>query len=82
MSRLTKGKVCGREAWQWDDGPIFVVDEGMENAREWAVEYGKTVQRLETLKELANLSLEKAIKEEQIEELKKHESAQSGSTDN
>ena len=54
MSRLKEVKTPeGSTGWQWDVGPVFLGDIG----RTLAVDYGKTIQRLEELEKLAALQL-------------------------
>ncbi len=61
MSKLRETNWQGIKGWQWDCGPIFVGDDG----RQWALDYGQAVQRIEELTKLAKLH------QEQVQELKR-----------
>lgn len=68
MSRLKQTKTTEEiPGWQWDDGPIFLGDDARFNA----VNYGKTVQRLEDFVDLATLQHAHEHNLREIERLKK-----------
>lgn len=66
MSRLKETKFRDIPGWQWDDGPIFVGEEG----RKRAVGYGKAVQNLEEWKAYAKLCQDQALNVQRLEQLK------------
>jgi hypothetical protein len=56
----------GHLGWQWDNGPIFVGNDG----RKWAIKCGEAVQYLKDLTDLALLQHKQANCEATIEQLK------------
>jgi hypothetical protein len=55
------------KGWQWEDGPIFLGDD----ARKWAIEYGKALLRLAALKKMSKMQHEQHWRLKQIEALKR-----------
>jgi len=66
VSRLRETEWKGIKGWQWDDGPIFVGEEG----RQYAVECGKAIQVVEEWGKYAELCQEQAVAKARLRELK------------
>jgi hypothetical protein len=56
----------GHPGWQWDDGPIFVG----ENGRKWAIKCGEAVRYLTDLADLAELLHQQANSTATLDQLR------------
>ena len=65
MSRLKETNFQGIPGWQWDAGPIFVGDDGRQNA----VGYGKAIQYVEEWERYAKLCQEQLSITKRLEDL-------------
>ncbi len=66
MSKLKEVEWEGVKGWQWEDGPIFIRD----NARQSAIDYGRTLRHLADFEELARMEQKQHKCRKRIETLK------------
>lgn len=68
MSKLQEVTGDGNvKGWQWEDGPIFLGEDG----HRWAIEYGKALMRQGELKAFAKLLQEQYETGKRLEALEK-----------